>query len=43
MSDHQGCRQLWDSRKSQFCGSCGLYHYRDECDCPYFNDEFNWR
>lgn len=38
-----GWHQLWDSKDTQFCDGCGLYHYRDECTDVYFNDESNWR
>jgi len=34
--------QLWDSKDSQFCDGCGLYHFRDECTDVYFNDPDNW-
>lgn len=34
--------RLWDSRQSQFCHGCGLYHWRDECVDVYFNDPSNW-
>lgn len=33
---------LWDSSETQFCDGCGLYHYRDDCTDPYFNNPDNW-
>jgi hypothetical protein len=38
-----GWQEVWDSKDTQYCSSCGLYHFRDECTCPYFNDPDNWR
>lgn len=33
----------WSSADTQFCSGCGLYHFRDECTDPYFNNPDNWK
>jgi hypothetical protein len=39
---HNATKQLWNSNDNQFCHGCALYHYRDDCTDPYFNDPDNW-
>lgn len=41
MADCRRCN-LWLSNDTQYCEGCGLYHWRDECIDPYFNDPDNW-
>lgn len=33
----------WSSAETQFCAACGVYHFRDACTDPYFNNPELWK
>lgn len=41
---HYDCRRCGRNlaNETHYCEGCCLYHWRDECTDPYFNDPENW-